>query len=89
MVAETESLVAVAANINMVRTSQQHINEQLYSLLIILIDHTHEVSNIVEADADRRGSAECWTFRSAPNVPTAQRTDSNKLLVTADRPLAQ
>ena len=77
----------------MVRTSQQHINEQLYSLLIILIDHTHEVSNIVElptpADADRRGSTQCWTFRSAPNVPTAQRTDSNKLLVTADQPLAQ
>ena len=39
--------------------------------------------------ADCRGSTQCWTFRSAPNIPTAQRTDSNKLLVTADLPLAQ
>jgi hypothetical protein len=33
--------------------------------------------------------SQCWKFRSAPNVPTAQRTDSNKLLVTMDPPLAQ
>jgi hypothetical protein len=39
--------------------------------------------------ADHQVSAQYRTFRSAPNISTAQRTDSNKLLVTAELPLAQ
>jgi hypothetical protein len=54
------------------------------------ISNLHKTSAVeLPTPADRRGSAQCWTFRSAPKVHTAQRTDSNKLLVTADLPLAQ
>ena len=61
--------------------------KQKIDIIPYLTDGEHPVD--LPTPADRRGSTQCWTFRSAPNVPTAQRTDSNKLLVTVDLPLAQ
>ncbi len=70
------------------RNAQESEEEQREKVILAII---HRVLKQVElpTPADRRGSAQCWTFRSAPHVPTAQRTDSNKLLVMADLPLAQ
>ncbi len=55
----------------------------------VSLTNANEHPDELPTPADRQGSAQCWTSRSAPNVPTAQRTDSNKLLVMADLPLAQ